>query len=82
MSAINGLIVGTAAAASVVIDEKAMLPIGTFITLAGVVWWMGRKLQKIDDQLEHMQKGQDVLTSRVNALPCKRVADACNPSKK
>lgn len=48
-------------AVGVVLDEKTMLPIGTLLTVCGLVWWLGRKLQKIDDRLETIEKSVDNL---------------------
>lgn len=56
-------VVGAMFATGVVIDEKAMIPIGTLLTICGLVWWVGRKLQKIDDQLE-------TIGEKLKHLPC------------
>lgn len=81
--------IGAAAlAAGMVIDEKALVPLGTAAAAAGLIFWIGRKIQKIDDRFEGLEIGQDrlsaelkegqrVLHKRLSGLPCERLV-ACN----
>ncbi len=48
--------VGVLFATGAVIDERTMVPIGTLFTVCGLVWWLSRKLQRVDDRLEHIEK--------------------------
>lgn len=51
LSAIFGLL----AAAGVIIDEKTLVPVGTIGAVATIIWWVGRKLQHIDDRLDDLK---------------------------
>lgn len=66
-------VIGAIFATGVVIDEKAMIPIGTLLAVCGFVWWMGRKLQRIDDQLE-------TINDKLKTLPCEKWSE-CPPKK-
>jgi hypothetical protein len=70
--------------AVITIDQSALVPIGTVLTISGGIWWMGRKLQKIDDRLDdgdtrfsrievNMKERDEMLRSierKVDRLPC------------
>jgi len=58
-------VLGAMFGAGVVIDEKALMPVGTLIAVCGMVWWLGRKLQRIEDQQEH-------ILHQMNNLQCVR----------
>lgn len=47
----------------VTIDESTLLPIGSTAVLFGIVWWVGRKFQSIDDRLSALSK-------QIDTLPC------------
>lgn len=65
-------------ATGVVIDEKSLVPIGTVVASACsifyIVWWVGRKLQKMEDQIEELYR---VLT-RINCVD----GDRCRQDRK
>lgn len=52
-------------ATGVILDEKSLVPAGTLLTVCGLVWWLGRKLQRIDDRLDEIDRN-------VNGLECVR----------
>jgi len=54
LSALFGAIAG----AGVVLDEKSLVPVGTIGAVSTIVWWVGRKMQHVDDRL-------DTLTAQV-----------------
>ena len=47
--------------AAVTIDEKSLVPVGSAISVCIGVWWMGRKLQRIEDRQEEMARRMDDL---------------------
>ena len=53
--------VGAMFATGVIIDEKSLLPVGSLLTICGLVWWLGRKLQNVDDRLLSIEKSVDGL---------------------
>lgn len=61
---------GTMFGVGVVLDEKSLIPIGTVISVCGMVWWLGRKLQKVDDKLEQLEHS-------LSKLPCMKGDDKC-----
>lgn len=91
------LVVGAMAAAGIVIDEKTLLPIGTIGFLIGITYWLGRKVQRIDDKFESIEKsvgqvqtGVDNLEGqvgkmdrRIQQLPCSAIPlpNDCNNFK-
>lgn len=65
-------VIGSMFGAGVVIDEHALLPVGTIVSICGLIWWLGRKLQSIDDSLKSLEKGQQVVHDRIDHLACKQ----------
>lgn len=49
----------------VVIDEKSLVPIGSALAVMSGVWWIGRKLQRMEDDIRS-------LSDAVNQLRCVR----------
>lgn len=67
---IKGLIAGCMFALGVVFDEHALVPIGSITVIAGGIWWLGRKLQKLEDGQESLREGQQHINTRLDGLPC------------
>lgn len=63
---LNACIFGPVFLAGIVIDERSLIPVGSVCAIMGGVWWLGRKLQNIDDRLDN--------------LPCHR-HQPCEPRK-
>ena len=53
--------------AGVVVDEKTLVPIGSVmactIVFGRAIWWIGRKLQSLEDRQEHLSKQLDQITA-------------------
>ena len=47
----------------VVLNQNTVISIGTLTGVIGVVWWLGRKFQSLDDKLSAIEKA-------VDKLPC------------
>jgi hypothetical protein len=74
-SLFSGLLATALYLAAVLIDENVLVPVGTILVIGGGIWWLGRKLQSLEDGLNHLQKTQDDLKRRVDKLPqieCKK----------
>ena len=64
---------GAMAATGVVVDEHALIPIGTMGAIGCIIWWVGRKLQSIDDRIEFIGRQanrMERVANRIEALPC------------
>lgn len=69
---------------AITLDEHMLVPLGTVLTVSGGVWYLGRKLQALDDRLdngderfkrmEESMKSRDETLSRMEhsiaRLPC------------
>lgn len=60
----KSLLGASAFLAGVVVDEKTFIPLGTAVFVFTAVWWLGRKLQALED-------GQQHLNREIRGLPCK-----------
>lgn len=78
-TAAGGIAIGGVTGASIVLAEIAVtghtqIPIESAVGIAvfacGLIWWIGRKFQSIDDKLDSMQK-------RLDTLPCKDPTKPC-----
>ena len=72
---------GALFATGVVIDEKTMIPIGTLACTFMLAFWIGRKLQRIDDRLEVITEQADRMEEaaiKVAKLPCMIEGRICN----
>ena len=75
---------GVMAATGVVIDEKSLVPVGTIGAVSCIVWWTGRKLQRIDDRIERMEEASKLFRERPcfkNPSVCPLVDDEKKPLK-
>ena len=63
---------GLAAATGVVIDEKVLIPLGSFGFIGALIWWVGRKFQSLDDSMKHMNDQVGELGRKVDRLPCQK----------
>lgn len=59
----QGIVGGAVFAAGLVIDQSTLLPIGSAMAVMTGVWWMGRKLQKLEDNQEELYRW-------IRHLPC------------
>ena len=72
---------GALFATGVVIDEKTMIPIGTLACTFMLAFWIGRKLQRIDDRLDVITRQADRMEDaaiKVAQLPCMIEGKICN----
>lgn len=60
---VNGVTAGGAFFAATVVDQNSLIPIGTAMAVLGGVWWLGRKLQALEDSQQNLQ-------NRIENLPC------------
>lgn len=78
---IKSVAIAAAATGAVVIDEKTHVPIAAVVTIAAAwgsaLWWLGRKLQSLEDGLKvaladraEAKKVMNDLVRKVNSLPC------------
>lgn len=51
--------------AAVVLDETSLVPLGTIFVVGGGIWWLGRKLQSLEDS-------QRDISRRLDGLPCNK----------
>lgn len=83
--------VGLALIIATVIDEKTQVPIAVVITITAAwgsaLWWLGRKLQTLEDGLKVALKDRDEakdvmarLVRKVDSLPCN--GDECETHRK
>lgn|SRR5512138_2331463 len=80
-SALFGFIFAT----GVIVDEKSLVPLGTLGAVCSLVWWVGRKLQRIDDRLEQISKQAEQMeetAKKVASLPCVALGKVCDDPKK
>ncbi len=56
--------VGAMFATGVILDEKTAIPVGSLAAGCGLVWWLGRKMQKVDDRLEAIENNVEILSDR------------------
>lgn len=50
---------------AIVIDEKTVIPLGSAAFILTGVWWLGRKLQQLDDSIKEIH-------NRVSRLETKK----------
>lgn len=66
------------------IDERTTITVGCAFALGGIIFWTGRKVQKVEDALKILRIGQKAILDRVKHLPCERglgkLPDICDPS--
>lgn len=75
---------GVIFATGVIVDENSLVPIGTLGAVCAFVWWIGRKLQRIDDRLEGIEKQYEKLeqtADKVASLPCTTTGKVCDETK-
>ena len=66
-------LLGVVAATGVVLDEHSLIPIGTMGAIGCIIWWVGRKLQSIDDRIEFIGRQanrMERVANRIEKLPC------------
>lgn len=63
--AVAAVAMGASFAAAFVLDEKTAVPIGSACAICGLIFWIGRKWQKLADKIED-------LDIKVSNLPCVR----------
>ena len=51
--------------AGFVIDEHTLVPLGSALAIGSGLWWLGRKLQALED-------GQASIQKRLDSLPCEK----------
>jgi len=73
-------IAGSLYAGAIVVDQTSLFPVGTIIFICGIVWWLGRKLQALEDGQKVSQEiqsrllsGQERMQRQINELPCPSV---------
>ena len=75
----HGVAIGGATGLALVLAEVAITggtsvpleaAIGVAVFVSGMIWWLGRKFQSLDDQLKS-------ITHFLDRLPCRK----CEPSK-
>ena len=75
---------GALFAMGVIIDEKSMVPIGTLGCAFMLAFWIGRKLQKIDDRLDTITvqaNRMEEAAIKVSNLPCMVEGKICNDAE-
>lgn len=70
MLLLKSIAYGSAFAAAITIDQATLIPVGTVITIGGGIWYLGRKLQQIDDRLENGDKRFERIEAKLESLPC------------
>lgn len=70
-----------------VLDEKTLIPIGTGLAVGGLLIWVGRKLQSIDDKFQTLddkfrilEEAQRNLNGRLSNLFCMRYPPGTCPT--
>ena len=72
---------GALFAAGVVIDEKSLVPLGTLGCTFLLAFWIGRKLQRIEDRLDTITTQANRMEDaaiKVANLPCMVEGKICN----
>lgn len=75
---------GALFATGVILDENSLVPIGTLGAVCAFVWWIGRKLQRIDDRLEQIERQSSRMeeeTGKLSRLPCVIEGSICEEAK-
>lgn len=67
----TALTTGVILAAGFVIDQNTLVPLGTIGAAMLGMLWIGRKYQRIEDRLDDLGAGQQIIHSRIAKLPCK-----------
>lgn len=70
MALYQAIVGGVAFFAGVTIDERSAVPIGSAVAVGIVVYWTGRKVQHVFDQLKQLKTGQIAIATRIKMLPC------------
>ncbi len=70
----GGYAAGAVVLGQTVLTSNAAVPVeqalGLSIFVAGIVWWMGRKFQAIEDKLDQHSRERQELREKVENLPC------------
>ena len=72
---------GALFATGVVIDEKSLVPLGTLGCTFILAFWIGRKLQRIEDRLDTITTQANRMEEaaiKVAGLPCMVEGKICN----
>lgn len=54
--AVDSIVVGAMFLGGVLVDEKTMTSLGTLTAVCGLVFWIGKKWQRVDDRLERIEE--------------------------
>lgn len=80
----DAVVFGALFGAGVVLDEKTLLPLGTLGAVCGLVWWLGRKLQRLEDkqeftteQRQELIERQKEIISMIKELECVKHKNIC-----
>lgn len=63
--------VGAVAFVAIVIDDRTGVSIGSVGMILGCIWWLGRKLQRLEDGLKDAIAWRKHIGKIVEGLPCK-----------
>lgn len=80
-------VVGIVSLIGIILDEKTGIPIAAAVAIAAAwgsgLWWLGRKLQSLEDGQKLTRLEYKNLTERFNNLSCQRPgsADTCHNDK-
>lgn len=60
---ISAVTLGVTFAVGFILDEKTAVPVGSACAICGLIFWIGRKWQKLSDKIEDLDQ-------KVSNLPC------------
>ena len=75
----RGIFAGALYFLAVIFDEATLMPIATVLVIGGGIWWLGRKLQSLEDGQEKLNEGQKRINDRLDNLPCDKVLKCISP---
>lgn len=80
-------VVGVVSLVGIILDEKTGIPVAAAIAIAAAwgsgLWWLGRKLQSLEDGQKLTRLEYKSVMARINNLPCQRPGseDTCEDGK-
>ena len=82
MIVLKSMLSGLVFCAASTIDQNTLIPVGTVLTVGGGIWWLGRKLQHIDDRMDTGDERFSRIERKLENLPCNGECPVGKPKHK